>query len=87
MSPAFSSLEDVVAVEGGGGLELRRALRERYHASPIFQSLLWQMNWFWGDGSLATAVVTTLFIYLVRNLDVVFPLGKFIATPRKVRRC
>jgi hypothetical protein len=58
-----------VAVEDGGEREFRRALRERYDASPIFQSLLWQMNWFWGGGSLATAVVTTLFIYLVRNLD------------------
>jgi len=75
-----------VAVEGGGGWEFRRALRERYDVSPIFQSLLWQMNWFWGGGSLATAVVTTLFIYLVRNLDVVFALGKFLATPRKARR-
>ena len=71
-----------MAVEGGGGREFRRALRDRYDASPIFQSLLWQMNWFWG-GSLATAVVTTLFIYSARNLDVVFALGKFLATPWK----
>lgn len=58
-----------MAVEGGGGREFRRALRERYDASPIFRSLLWQMNWLWDGGSLATAVVTALFIYLVRNLD------------------
>ena len=76
-----------MAVEGGGGREFRRALRERYDASPIFQSLLWQMNWFWGGGSLATVVVTTLFVYLVRNLDVVSALGKFLATQRKARRC
>ena len=57
-----------MAVEGGGGREFRRALRERYAASPIFQSLLWQMNWF---------------IYLVYNLDVVFALDNFLATPRE----
>ena len=61
-----------MAVKGGGGREFWRVLRERYDASPVFQSLLWQINWFW--------VVTTLFIYLVRNLDVVFVLGKFLAT-------
>lgn len=58
-----------MAVEGGGEREFRRALREQYDASPIFQSLLWQMNWVWGGGPLATAVVRTLLIYSVRNLD------------------
>ena len=82
----FVIVGDVVAVKGGGGRKVWRALRMRYDASPIFQSLLWQMNWFWGSGSLATTVVTTLFIYLMRNLDVVFALGKSLATPRKARR-
>ncbi|XTI91527.1 hypothetical protein V2W45_1179563, partial [Cenococcum geophilum] len=62
----FVIIEDVVAVEGGGEREFRRALREQYDASPIFQSLLWQMNWVWGGGPLATAVVRTLLIYSVR---------------------
>jgi hypothetical protein len=48
----FVIVEDVVAAKGGGGREFWRELRERYDASSIFQSLLWQMNWFWGGDDI-----------------------------------
>jgi hypothetical protein len=69
-------IEDVVAVDGGGGQDFRQALLERYEASEDFRSLLWQMNWFWGGGATVVAVVVTLIVFLVNNTNVVFALGE-----------
>lgn len=48
----FVLIEDVVAVDGGGGTLYREVLIARYEASPYFRTLLRQLNWFWGLGSL-----------------------------------
>jgi hypothetical protein len=71
----FTLIEDVCAVDGAGGQAFRVALVNRYDASPIFRRMLMQLNYFWGFGSLAVAVGTTLIVFLVDDLNVAFALG------------
>jgi len=69
-------IEDIVAVDGSGGLEFREVLLARYESSKEFQRLVEQMNWFWGIGSILVAGGTTAIVYGVEDLNVVFALGK-----------
>jgi hypothetical protein len=77
----FMLVEDVIAVDGGGGTVYRNALIARYEASPYFRTLLQQLNWFWGIGSLAVAVITSIAIYVVDSGDVAFALGMYTRFP------
>jgi hypothetical protein len=61
----FVLIEDIVAVDGGGGQEFRDALVVRYESNGAFRRLVEQMNWFWGV------------VYGVEDLDVVFAIGKW----------
>ncbi|PGH10508.1 hypothetical protein AJ79_05436 [Helicocarpus griseus UAMH5409] len=56
-------IEDIVAVDGAGGQKYRRALRNRYLASPYFRQMLFEMNCFWGGGSIVFATITTILIF------------------------
>jgi hypothetical protein len=76
IAPAtLSIIEDIVAVDGGGGQAYRLALMSRFDVSPIFRQLLWQMNLFWGAGATGCAIVITLIVFLVKNSDVGFAIG------------
>lgn len=69
-------IEDVVAVDGAGGVEFREALQLRYSASPQFRRLLWQMDLFWATGGLLIAIAVTLIIFLCSNEIVGFAVGE-----------
>lgn len=56
-------IEDVVAVDGGGGQVYRYALRTRYLSSPYFRRMLFEMNCFWGGGSVIFAAAITAIIF------------------------
>lgn len=56
-------IEDVVAVDGGGGQVYRRAIRDRYLSSPYFRQMLFEMNCFWGGGSVISAAVITALVF------------------------
>ncbi|EFE29893.1 uncharacterized protein ARB_03234 [Trichophyton benhamiae CBS 112371] len=56
-------IEDVVAVDGGGGQVYRRAIRDRYLSSPYFRQMLFEMNCFWGGGSVVFAAVITALVF------------------------
>ncbi|KIW71473.1 hypothetical protein PV04_03633 [Phialophora macrospora] len=71
----FVVVEDIVAVDGGAGQAFRLALQARYEASETFRRMLAQLNWFWGVGSVAVATVTTVVVYVVDDLNVVFAIG------------
>lgn len=58
-------IEDVVAVDGGGGQIYRYALRTRYLSSPYFRRMLFEMNCFWGGGSVICAAAITAIIFTV----------------------
>lgn len=67
-------IEDIVAVDGGGGKKYRRALRDRYLASPYFRQMLFEMNCFWGGGSIICAVIITVVIFTTSR-DVAYTVG------------
>lgn len=68
-------VEDIVAVDGGGGQIYRRALRDRYLASPPFRQMLWEMNCFWGGGSIIFAVITTALVFTLPH-DAAFAVSR-----------
>ncbi|TVY93603.1 hypothetical protein LAWI1_G002476 [Lachnellula willkommii] len=72
----FVLIEDIVGVDGGGGPEFRNALVARYESSITFRRLVAQMNWFWGIGSMIVAGGTTVIVYIIEDLNVVFALGR-----------
>lgn len=76
----YTLVEDVVAVDGGGEETYRVSMASRYGASPSFRQLLKGSNWFWGIGSFSVAVGTTLVVFLVDGLNIVFALGEFLAS-------
>jgi hypothetical protein len=71
----FVLIEDIVAVDGGGGQEFREALVRRYDGSELFRRLVEQMNWFWGSGSMVVAGGVTAIVYIIEDKSVVFALG------------
>lgn len=60
-------IEDVVAVDGGGGQIYRYALRTRYLSSPYFRRMLFQMNCFWTGGAIVFAAAFTAIIFTVQE--------------------
>lgn len=56
-------IEDVIAVDGGGGQIYRYALRTRYLSSPYFRRMLFEMNMFWAGGSIVCAAAITAIIF------------------------
>jgi len=70
----YALIEDVVAVDGGGGQMYRYALRTRYLSSPYFRRMLFEMNCFWSGGSIIFAAAITAIIFTVSE-PVAFTLG------------
>ncbi|KAJ5558565.1 hypothetical protein N7535_008781 [Penicillium sp. DV-2018c] len=70
----YALIEDVVAVDGGGGQMYRYALRTRYLSSPYFRRMLFEMNCFWSGGSIVCAAAITVVIFTVQE-NVAFTLG------------
>lgn len=58
-------VEDVVAVDGGGGVEYRKAFVERYDSSQIFRKMIWDLSVVW---MLYFYVFAALFTVLVFTL-------------------
>jgi hypothetical protein len=63
----YALIEDVVAVDGGGGQIYRYALRTRYLSSPYFRRMLFEMNCFWSGGSILCAAAITAVIFTVQE--------------------
>jgi hypothetical protein len=59
----YSIIEDVIAVDGSGGLEFRQRLNLRYLASHYFRQMLHRLTLFWAFGALACAAGTTAIIF------------------------
>lgn len=76
--PLYTIIEDIVAVDGGGGKIYRQALDDRYKASPIFQQLLMELSLFWGIGAVAIGVVL---IVLIATIDGVVAYGLAWSVP------
>lgn len=78
-------VEDIVAVDGGGGQKYRYALRIRYLSSPYFRRMLFEMNCFWAGGSLMSAAVITALIFTTPE-DVAYTVRVSFVIPLQTRR-
>ncbi|KIM72679.1 hypothetical protein PILCRDRAFT_81698 [Piloderma croceum F 1598] len=61
----FTIIEDIVAVDGGGGTAYREALVARYDASPFFRRMLNRLDLFWGLGAFTTASIVTIMLWTI----------------------
>jgi hypothetical protein len=77
----YALIEDVVAVDGGGGQIYRYALRTRYLSSPYFRRMLFEMNCFWSGGSIIFASAITAVVFTVQE-NVAFTVSRNLATPK-----
>lgn len=50
-------VEDVVAVDGGGGTGFREAWGQRYGESEVFRDLIWTLSWVWMVAFFALAAL------------------------------
>ncbi|KAK4985815.1 hypothetical protein LTR50_005722 [Elasticomyces elasticus] len=60
-------VEDVVAVDGGGGTEFRADLNRRFEASPVFRQMLHRLTFFWAMGGEVVAVLTTVLVFTIQR--------------------
>jgi len=61
----FTIIEDIVAVDGGGGLQYREALMARYDASPLFRRMLNRLDAFWGFGAIFVGAFVTALLWTI----------------------
>ncbi|KAF2857765.1 hypothetical protein K470DRAFT_205406, partial [Piedraia hortae CBS 480.64] len=59
----YHIIEDVCAVDGGGGTAFREALNKRYEASHTFRAMLRRLGLFWAFGGEGAAVVVTVIVF------------------------
>ncbi|RFU31585.1 hypothetical protein B7463_g4752, partial [Scytalidium lignicola] len=55
-------VEDIVAVNAGGGRPFREGWAARYNASPIFRKMIKDQSWFWSIPGLLVAISCTLVV-------------------------
>lgn len=60
MPGAYYFIEDLVAVNAGGGRPYREALAARYKASPRFRKMLYNQSMFYAIPSLILAIPLTV---------------------------
>ncbi|TVY15725.1 hypothetical protein LARI1_G008152 [Lachnellula arida] len=56
----FYIVEDIVAVNAGGGRPFREGWAARYNASPVFRKMIRDQSWFWSIPALVVAVGCTV---------------------------
>ena len=58
----YMIVEDVIAVDTGLGRTYRKALSDRYEASPVFRQMLQQLNMFWAISALLVGAGTSALV-------------------------
>jgi hypothetical protein len=61
----FTIIEDIIAVDGGGGVKFRAELVARYDASPLFRRMLHRLDGFWGFGAFICGGVVTALLWIL----------------------
>jgi hypothetical protein len=56
-------VEDVVAVDGNGGVAYREAFGARYESSPVFQGMIWMLSVVWTLSFYIFAAVFTVLVF------------------------
>ncbi|KAF8528171.1 hypothetical protein BU17DRAFT_39253 [Hysterangium stoloniferum] len=67
-------IEDLTAVDGGGGVEFRDELLERWNASLPFQSLVYNVGWILGTSGICM-VLLELGLMMTTPIDIFFGLS------------
>ena len=70
----YTLLEDVAAVDIGGGYTFRTEFNEHWETNAIFRRLLWKLSIFWSLPGLFVSVVCTAVIF-TRDTEVGFAVG------------
>ncbi|KAE9367709.1 hypothetical protein N431DRAFT_429026 [Stipitochalara longipes BDJ] len=70
----FYIVEDVVAVDGNGGIEYREAFNARYESSEIFQNMIWNLSVCWMLAFYVMGAVITVLV-LVLPVASVYAVG------------
>ncbi|RDL37870.1 Uncharacterized protein BP5553_05303 [Venustampulla echinocandica] len=70
----FAYVEDAGALEGQGGVPYREAIMKRYEVSPRFRRMILILDWMWGVGLLAIAIISTVLI-MVLDKNIAFGVG------------
>jgi hypothetical protein len=66
----FYIVEDIVAVDGGGGIEYRKAFVARYDSSPIFRRMIWNLSVVWMLYFYVFAVLFTVLVFTLPKIAV-----------------
>jgi len=66
----FYIVEDIVAVDGGGGMEYRKAFGARYDSSPIFRGILWNLSVVWMCAFYIFAILFTVLVFTLPKVAV-----------------
>lgn len=72
----YTIIEDVVAVDGGQGLQFRELFNQRYLASMPIRKLLREMDLLWGVSGVAVAAALVGLIFKLHNEDISWIIGK-----------
>lgn len=73
--------EDIVAVDGGQGLEFREAWRAHYEHSATFRQLLARLDLLWGVTGVVLGAGLVAVIFAVPDVSVGYGVGKSILPP------
>lgn len=58
----FYIIEDIVAVDGEGGMPYRQAFNQRYEESHIFRTMIWKLSVAWMLGFYVMAIFFTILV-------------------------
>ena len=72
----YPIIEDVIAVDCDGTLVYRKALRDRYEASPAFRRMWVSVSLFWDVSMILLAAVLTAVIFTIQR-TVMWAIGTF----------
>lgn len=73
MIPAiYLVVEDVLAVDGGGGTAFRERLSRRYEESVYFRELLQFLSSFWSIGAIIVGSATAAVVFVTRDRSVAY---------------
>lgn len=64
MPGIFYIVEDIVAVNSGGGRPFREGMAARYRASPLFRKMMKDLSWFWSIPGLIMAAALTVVVVI-----------------------
>ncbi|ORY30780.1 hypothetical protein BCR39DRAFT_528281 [Naematelia encephala] len=70
----YPIIEDIVAVDGGGGTAYRDRLGKRYEASSVFRQMLGRLSLAWGIGAELAGAVTIALVFTIEK-DAAYVVG------------